>query len=127
MCFGRGDDEELRRILELLPADFALTHTVAEWRRLCTGEGVDGPVAVQQALGTAGTALADQLGQAIHKGRLRDIERLIPRLAVALYPEEPLQAQRGLVACGWSSRSARQSTHRGHPPGWCSVSCRLSG
>ena len=97
VCFGRGDDEGLRRILELLPADFALTHTIAEWRRLCTGEGVDGPVAVQQALGTAGTALADQLGQAIHKGHLRDIERLIPRLAVALYPEEPLQAQRALL------------------------------
>ena len=97
VCFGRGDDQGLRRIIELLPADFAMTHTVAEWRRLCTGEGVDGPAEVQQALGTAGTALADQLGQAIHKGRLRDIERLIPGLAVALYPEEPLQAQRALL------------------------------
>ena len=97
VCFGIGDDQGLRRIIELLPADFALTHTVAEWRRLCTGEGVDGPAEVQQALGTAGTALADQLGQAIHKGRLRDIERLIPGLAVALDPEEPLQAQRALL------------------------------
>ena len=97
VCFGRGDDQGLRRILDLLPADFALTHTVAEWRRLCTGEGVDGPAEVQQALGTAGTALADQLGQAIHKGRLRDIERLIPGLAVALDPEEPLQARRALL------------------------------
>ncbi len=97
VCFGTGDDEGLRRILDLLPADFALTHTVAEWRRLCTGEGVAGPAAVQQVLGTASAALADQLGEAIHKGRLRDIERLIPGLAVALYPEEPLQAQMALL------------------------------
>ena len=100
VCFGRGDDRELRRIIELLPTDFAMTHTVAEWRRLCTGEGVDGLAAVQQALGLDGAAsmtLADQLREAIHKGRLRDIERLIPGLAVALYPEEPLQAQMALL------------------------------
>ena len=100
VCFGRGDDQGLRRILALLPADFAMTHTVAEWRRLCTGEGADGRAEMQQALGLAGAAsraLADQLGAAIHKGRLRDIERLIPRLAVALYPEEPLQAQMALL------------------------------
>ena len=36
VCFGAGDDQGLRRALELLPADFALAHTVAEWRRLCT-------------------------------------------------------------------------------------------
>lgn len=100
VCFGSGDDQGLRRILELLPADFAMTHTVAEWRRLCTGEGVDGLAEVQQVLGLAGAAsmaLADQLREAIHKGRLRDIERLIPRLAAALYPEEPLQAQMALL------------------------------
>ncbi|MCY4605887.1 MAG: hypothetical protein OXE49_16775 [Gemmatimonadetes bacterium] len=97
VCFGSGDDQGLRRILDLLPADFALTHVVAEWRRLCTGEGVEGPAAVSQALGTTRAALADQLGEAIHKGRLRDIERLIPGLAVALYPEEPLQAQMALL------------------------------
>ena len=100
VCFGSGDDQGLRRIIELLPADFAMTYTVAEWRRLCTGEGVDGLAEVQQALGLAGAAsmsLADQLREAIHKGRLRDIERLIPRLAVALYPEEPLQAQMALL------------------------------
>ena len=98
--FGRGDDRGLRRALELLPTDFAMTHTVAEWRRLCTGEGVDGLAKVQQALGLTGAAsmsLADQLREAIHKGRLRDIERLIPCLAAALYPEEPLQAQMALL------------------------------
>ena len=100
VCFGSGDDQGLRRILELLPADFAMIHTVAEWRRLCTGEGVNGLAEVQQALGlasAASTSLADQLREAIHKGRLREIERLIPRLAVALYPEEPLQAQMALL------------------------------
>ena len=97
VCFGNGDSEELRRILDLLPAGFALTHTVAEWRRLCTGEGAGGSAAVQQALGTGSAALAEQLGQAIRKGRQRDIERLIPGLAAALYPEEPLQARIALL------------------------------
>ena len=97
VCFGNGDNEGLRRILDLLPGDFALPHTVAEWRRLCTGEGVGGPAAVQHALETDSAALADQLGQAIHKGRLREIERIIPGLAAALYPEEPLQARIALL------------------------------
>ena len=38
VCFGGGDDEGLRRVLDLLPEDFPLAHTVAECRRACTGE-----------------------------------------------------------------------------------------
>ena len=97
VCFSSGDSEGLLRILDLLPADFALPRTVAEWRRHCTGEGEGGSAAVQQALGTGSAALADQLGEAIHKGRLRDIERLVPGLAAAIYPEEPLQARIALL------------------------------
>ena len=97
VCFGSGDNEGLRRVLDLLPADFALPHTIAEWRRHCTGEGEGGSPAVQQALGTGSAALADQLGEAIHKGRMRDIERIVPGLAAAIYPEEPLQARIALL------------------------------
>ena len=97
VCFGAGDDQGLRRTLELLPADFALAHTVAEWRRLCTGEGEGGPVRVRQALGTADSAveaLGDAFRQALRANqRPRVLERSITDLADALCPEAPLQAR----------------------------------
>ena len=101
-CFGAGDDQGLRRCLELLPADFALAHTVAEWKRLCAGEGEGGPVRVRQALGTAGSAveaLGDELREALLRGneRPRVLERLITDLADALCPEAPLQARIDLL------------------------------
>ena len=100
-CFGAGDDQGLRRTLELLPADFALAQTVAEWKRLCTGEGEGGPVRVRQALGTAGSAveaLGDELRQALRGNeRPRALERLITDLADALCPEAPLQARIDLL------------------------------
>ena len=101
VCFGAGDDQGLRRTLELLPADFALAHTVAEWRRLCTGEGEGGSVRVRQALGTAGSALealADAFRQALlGNERPRVLERSIADLADALCPEAPLQARIDLL------------------------------
>ena len=100
VCFGAGDDQGLGRILDLLPPDFALAHTVAEWRRLCTGAEGGGLAEVQQALGTAGAAnavLADQLLKTLRKGRLHNLERVIRRLADALYPEDPLQARTALL------------------------------
>ena len=101
-CFGAGDDQGLRRTLELLPTDFALAHTVTEWKRLCTGEGEGGPVRVRQALGTAGSAveaLGDELREALLRGneRPRVLERLIADLADALCPEAPLQARIDLL------------------------------
>ena len=100
-CFGAGDDQGLRRTLELLPADFALAHTVAEWKRLCTGEGEGGPVRVRQALGTAGSAveaLGEELRQALRGNeRPRALERLITGLADALCPDAPLQARIDLL------------------------------
>ena len=103
-CFGAGDDQGLRRCLELLPADFALARTVAEWKRLCTGEGEGegGPVRVRQVLGTAGSAveaLGDELREALLRGneRPRVLERLIADLADALCPEAPLQARIDLL------------------------------
>lgn len=101
VCFGAGDDRGLRRALDLLPADFVLTHTVAEWRRICTGEGEGGAIQVQRALGTDGATLA-ALGDALRhalgrKGRTRDIEGLLAGLADALYPEEPLHARMDLL------------------------------
>ena len=99
--FGAGDDQGLRRALDLLPPDFALAHTVAEWRRVCTGEGEGGSVRVQQALGTDGTVVAglgNELCNALRKNeRARVVEKLMINLADALYPDEPLQARIDLL------------------------------
>ena len=100
-CFGAGDDQGLRRTLELLPADFALAHTVAEWRRLGTGEGEGGPVRARQALGTAGSAV-EALGDALRTAlrgneRPRVLERSIIDLADALCPEASLDARIDLL------------------------------
>ena len=99
--FGAGDDDNLRRTIALLPADFALAHTAAEWRRICTGEGEGGSVRVRQALGTAGTtleALGNELCRALRsRERARVLERLMMKLADALYPEDPLQVRIDLL------------------------------
>ena len=101
VCFGAGDDRGLRRSLDLLPADFALAHTVAEWRRICTGDGEGGTVRVQQVLGTDGAAseaLGGELCRALRSNeRPRVVERLMTRLADVLYPDEPLQARLDLL------------------------------
>ena len=104
VCFGAEDDRDLQQALDLLPEDFLLAHTVDEWRRVGAAEAGDGrsavPVQVSRALGTeVGTIaqLADQLRQAIWKRRLRDVERLLPRLAEALYPEDPMHSRTALL------------------------------
>ena len=101
VCFGTGDDQGLRRCLDLLPADFALARTVAEWRRICTGEGEGGSVRVQRVLGTDGQAveaLGRELGRALRENaRPRDVERLMSRLADALCPEAPHQVLTDLL------------------------------
>ena len=104
VCFGTGDDRGLQQALDLLPEDFILAHTVAEWRCLCSDGVGNGrravPVQVQEALGMEGGAVVEQaekLRQAIWNQRLRDAERLIPLLAEALYPEDPLQARVALL------------------------------
>ena len=100
-CFGAGDDEGLRRCVDLLPGDFVLTRTVAEWRRICAGEGQGGSLQVQRVLGTHGAA-AEALGGELYRalrgnGRPRAIERLIIRLADVLCPGDPLDARVDLV------------------------------
>ena len=99
--FGAGDDENLRRSIDLLPADFALAHTVAELRRACSGEGGGGPAELRRALGTDGdeiAALADSLRRALRtKERPRVIEGRLIALADALYPDDPLQARVALL------------------------------
>ena len=101
VCFGAGDDAGLERTLDLLPGDFVLAETVAEWRRVCAGEGGGGPVRVRRALGTEGTAveaLGEALRQALrHNERPRTVERLVTELADVLCPEEPLQARIDLL------------------------------
>ena len=101
MCYGAGDDRGLGRSLDLLPADFALAGTVAEWRRICTGEGEGGPTQVQRVLGTGGAeaeASGEELRLALRRNeRSRVLERLMTRLAAALSPDEPLQARIDLL------------------------------
>ena len=100
-CFGAGDDQGLGRSLDLLPADFALAGTVAEWRRICTREGEGGSAQVRRVLGTGGAeaeASGEELRLALRRNeRSRDLERLMTRLADALYPDEPLQARIDLL------------------------------
>ena len=105
VCFGAGDDQGLHRCVERLPADFALAHTVAEWKRLGAGEGEGagegGPVRVRQALGTAGSAV-EALGDAFRAAlrgneRPRVLERSIIDLADALCPEASLDARIDLL------------------------------
>ena len=100
VCFGAGDDEGLRRTIGRIPEDFALSHTVAEWKRLCTGEGGGGSIEVRRALGMDGAvvaALAAEFNRALHRGKVRDVERTLTDLADALYPDAPVHARVDLL------------------------------
>ena len=100
VCFGAGDDEGLRRIVGLLPGDFILSRTVAEWKRLCNGEDDGGAPEVQRALGLEHrevAALAGEFRQALQRGQTRAAGRSLDALAVALYPGDPLQARIDLL------------------------------
>ena len=110
VCFGAGDDRGLLRTIDRLPSDFILARTVAEWRGLrAAAEGAPAPAAgraderssaVRAALGTEGGAVAALVATfrgAIRKGRTRDIERALVRLADALYPDDPLLARMELL------------------------------
>ena len=130
-CFGAGDDRGLRRSLDLLPADFALAGTVAEWRRICTGQGEGGPTRVQQVLGTGGAtaeAFGDELRLALRRNeRSRVLERLMTRLADALYPPRASPGPHRSAPDRRSGDAAERSTHAGGSGGWHGVSCRPSG
>jgi len=101
VCFGAGDDDELRRILDRLPDDFALARTVAEWRRLvgrdAAGNGRPGaPKKPEDGNGRV-AALAGELKRALHNGNVRAAGTAIERLADALYPEDPARARIDLL------------------------------
>ncbi len=101
VCFGAGDDDGLRRILDRLPEDFVLARTVADWRRLVRrdGAGNGGPRAPQERHDGHGrvAALAGELKRAFHKGNVRAAGTAIERLAGALYPEDPARARIDLL------------------------------
>lgn len=107
VCFGAGDDEGLRRAIDRIPEDFALSRTVAEWKRLCAGEGGGGPVEarggpieVRRALGMDGAVvatLAAEFNRALHGGKARDVERTLTDLADTLYPDAPVHARIDLL------------------------------
>ena len=48
--FGADDDENLRRVIALIPKDFCLPQTLAVWRHLCSGTGPRGSATIQGAL-----------------------------------------------------------------------------
>ena len=108
--FDAGDDEGLRRLLDRLPADFALAGTVAECRRLIAGDGDGGDAGGSDGAGGAGTpgalgsgkarvaALAGEVRRALRKGNVRALGTAIEKLADALYPDDPLQARIDLLA-----------------------------
>ena len=95
VCFGAGDDDGLRRLVGLLPDDFVLARTVAEWRRLVGGDaaGNGGAGARVDPGGGAGrpAVLAGELKRAFHAGNVRAVATAIERLADALYPKIPLR------------------------------------
>ena len=101
VCFGAGDDDGLRRLVGLLPDDFVLARTVAEWRRLVGRDaaGNGGAGARVDPGGGAGRSavLAGELKRAFHAGNVRAVATAIERLADALYPEDPAQARIDLL------------------------------
>ena len=101
VCFGAGDDDGLRRTLDLLPADFALPRKVAECRRLIArdGGGNGRGRASPEPGGERGSpaALAGELKRALRNGNVRAVGTAIERLADALYPEEPGRARIDLL------------------------------
>ena len=101
VCFGAGDDDGLRRTLDLLPADFALPRKVAECRRLVArGSGGNGGARASPEPGSergSPAALAGELRRALRNGNVRAVGTVIERLADALYPEEPGRARIDLL------------------------------
>ena len=101
VCFGAGDDDGLRRILDRLPDDFVLARTVADWRRLvgrdAAGNGRPGAPQKPEGGNRRVAALAGELKRAFHNGSVRAAGTAIERLADALYPEDPARARIDLL------------------------------
>ena len=118
-CFCAEDDEGLRRAVSLLPEDFALSGVVAEWKRaLDPAEEEDGAVGADgvYALFWEGGGVSEGLGRklvdAVRAGRFPEVERLIPPLSRALYPEDPEAACATLLqTLGIAARSEEMPLH----------------
>ena len=100
-CFDARDDAGLRRILDLLPDDFALARTVAECRRVIAGDGggdgAGGRVSVLAGDRAKAAALAGELKRALNKRKVRAVGAAIEKLADVLYPEDPDRARLDLL------------------------------
>jgi len=101
VCVGAGDKVGLRQAIDLLPKHFILSQTVNELRSLCApgtkAMPRTAPTPVQQALGTETLdreQLAANLIAALRQNppRWHQVERLLPPLAKAIYPEDPVEA-----------------------------------
>jgi len=96
VCFCEGDNEGLARTIAMLPEDFALCATVAEWKRMlapsgeasATAEG-NGVAALLWEDGADADGLARALADAVRGRRFAEVEKIIPPLSRALYPEDP--------------------------------------
>jgi len=98
--FAGGDNDGLRRAVNLLPEEFPLSGTVAELKRCANGGERTGPAAVQQALGTDDAlvaATAARLRQALHRSDEHQVERHLVSLADVVYPADPLPARIDLL------------------------------
>ena len=101
VAFDAGDDDNLRRALDHLPEEFALSRTVAACRRRLDGGGNgDGGAVAPDGLGSdrgRAATLAGEVKRALRKDNVRALGTAIERLAEALYPEDPLQARIDLL------------------------------
>ena len=100
VCFDAGDDDGLRRAIDLLPPDFVLARTVAECRRLVGGDDGDGGDGGTGVLGGArggAAALAGRLRRALGKEDVQGVGTAIEKLADLIYPEDPVAARVDLL------------------------------
>ncbi len=84
-CFCAEDDVGAQRAAKLIPDDFVLADVAAGWL-------LDAPEDVRGLVwdGVMGVeSLAQAFVEAVQKGQVREIEQLTPKLAHALYPENP--------------------------------------
>ena len=100
-CFDAKDDRGLKQALDLLPKDFVLSLVADALRCVGAPQAKGGSktaqAPVRQVLGMEspdGEQLAAELVVAIRRRppRFSDIERLLPPLAKAIYPEDPIEA-----------------------------------
>ena len=97
VAFEEERDDDLRKLLGLLPADFPLPGTVAELKRAANGGGEPGPPPIRHALGTTDVAvhaLATRLRDRVVTGTsLRSLADACTHLADAIGSADSCQSR----------------------------------